>query len=167
MYKKWNISLSFSHTQHPPPTTHTHTDPLSWSTIHICEWSLLTIVMSEDSLQCVIEFLSRKSENCTREPTLPFISKHYHNQENSLKLFWKAMEDTFLWFTRHGFQPYSSLTFLLKKLIFQPFLELEGAVQQSSGPWNTSIRLLVLPLPFQSPSVCHASLMPRDPAVVL
>ena len=129
MYKKWNISFSFSHTQHTHTHTHIHTDLLSWSTVHICEWSLLTIDLSEDSLQRVIEFLSRKSENCTREPTLPFISKHYHlflniiskhyhNQENSLKLFQKAMEDTVLWFIRHGFQPYSSLTFLLKKIDF-------------------------------------------------
>ena len=90
--------------------------------------------MTEDSLQGVIEFLSRKSENCTGKPTLPFISKHYHNQENSLRLFWEAMEDTVLWFIQHGFQHYSPLPFLLKKIDFPAFLRARGCCTTEFWP---------------------------------
>ena len=94
----------------------------------------MTIGMTEDSLQGVIEFLSRKSENCTGKPTLPFISKHYHNQENSLRLFWEAMEDTVLWFIQHGFQHYSPLPFLLKKIDFPAFLRARGCCTTEFWP---------------------------------
>ena len=121
MYIKWNISLSFSHTQY----TYTHW-PAEWINItHL--WMKSNNNRYEWGQSSGYDWISvQEIRKLYWGPTLPFISKHYHNQENSLRLFWEAMEDTVLWFIQHGFQPYSPLPFLLKKIDFPAFLRARG-----------------------------------------